>query len=242
MITRLSRCLETPLLTVTTEQLAAWLATPGWSRSTRSTYRFHIRAYYGWLAGAGVLADNPAAALPKVRVPLQPPRPVTNEMLALILSRAKAPYRLYFLLAAYAGLRCQEIAMLRTEDITEEAITVRFGKGDQARQVETHPLIWAAVSLTPPGRILHLEIEYPPERAAAKMSALGFHYLARIGAKGASMHRLRHWFATNAYRQSHNLRAVQELLGHRSVATTQRYTQVSSEERRLAVWALPAVA
>lgn len=53
--------------------------------------------------------------------------------------------------------------------------------------------------------------------------------------EGWSMHKLRHRFATKAYAGSRNLRAVQEALGHASVATTQRYTAVSGTEVRAAV-------
>lgn len=52
---------------------------------------------------------------------------------------------------------------------------------------------------------------------------------------GWTMHKLRHRFATRAYRGSRNLRAVQTLLGHSSVATTERYTAVDSDEIRAAM-------
>jgi site-specific recombinase XerD len=55
---------------------------------------------------------------------------------------------------------------------------------------------------------------------------------------GWSMHKLRHRFATRAYRHGgRNLRAVQALLGHSSVATTERYTAVDDDEIRAAAMA-----
>lgn len=48
------------------------------------------------------------------------------------------------------------------------------------------------------------------------------------------MHTLRHRFASRAYRGTRNLRAVQTLLGHASIATTERYTQVNDDEIRAA--------
>ena len=50
-----------------------------------------------------------------------------------------------------------------------------------------------------------------------------------------SMHTLRHRFATPAYRGTRNLRAVQPLLGHESIATTERYTAVDDAEIRAAM-------
>jgi integrase len=52
---------------------------------------------------------------------------------------------------------------------------------------------------------------------------------------GATMHSLRHRFASRAYRGTRNLRAVQVLLGHASIATTERYTAVDDSEIRAAI-------
>ena len=52
---------------------------------------------------------------------------------------------------------------------------------------------------------------------------------------GWTMHKLRHRFATRVYRGSRNLRAVQVLLGHASIATTERYTAVDDDEIRAAM-------
>jgi integrase/recombinase XerC len=49
------------------------------------------------------------------------------------------------------------------------------------------------------------------------------------------MHTLRHRFASRAYRGTRNLRAVQTLLGHASIATTERYTAVDDAEMRAAM-------
>lgn len=56
--------------------------------------------------------------------------------------------------------------------------------------------------------------------------------LSRLMPAGWSMHKLRHRYATRGYAGTGNLRAVQEALGHASVATTQRYTAVSSAQVR----------
>lgn len=241
VISSLSRTLEAPLPHATTEQLVGWLARPGLSRATRANYRMHIRAYYRWLSSAGLILADPSDRLPSVRVPLPPPRTVPNGVLAHILSRARQPYRTYYVLAAYGGLRCGEIAILDTGDVTVEAILVR-GKGDKVRYVDTHPLVWGEIDRLPRGPVFHLWDGSPVEALAAKMSRRCNEMLDRVGAKQITMHMLRHWFAATMYRQTGNLEAVRELLGHISISTTQRYMFVSSEERRSAVRSLPAVA
>jgi integrase/recombinase XerC len=60
--------------------------------------------------------------------------------------------------------------------------------------------------------------------------------VSRILPDGWTMHTLRHRFATRAYRRgTHNLRAVQVLLGHESIATTERYLAVDDAEIRAAM-------
>jgi integrase/recombinase XerC len=59
--------------------------------------------------------------------------------------------------------------------------------------------------------------------------------VARALPDGYAMHTLRHRFATRAYRGTHNLRAVQVLLGHESIATTERYLAVDDSEMRAAM-------
>jgi integrase/recombinase XerC len=225
---------------VTTQRLASWLARPGLSRATRAVYLFHLQAWCRWRFTVGLVNQDPAAGLSRIRVPKGPPGPVTTTVLGQILRCAVAPYLTYFGLASYAGLRCLEIVTLDREDITEESMWIR-GKGDKVREVPTHPVVWRLVEPLPRGRIWHLP-GYEPHVAAHKLSMYGSRTLTRLGFPDVTMHMLRHWYGSETYRRSRNLRATQELLGHASIATTERYTQVSSEERRLAVRALPAVA
>jgi integrase/recombinase XerC len=238
VITRFSVSLGSDPSHATTQQLATWLARSGWSRGTRQIYRYHLRAYYGWLAAAGLIPADPSEPLLRIRAPHGPPRPVTDAVLSEILARARDPYLRYFVLAAYAGLRCQEVVTLEREDVDQDRLLVR-GKGDKVRLVPTHPLVWQHIGGLPLGPIYHLG-PYAPHVAAHKLSCHASQVLTRLGHQQVTMHRLRHWFGSRTYQLTRNLRATQELLGHSSVATTQRYTQVSDEERRLAVNALPA--
>lgn len=235
-----------PLATATTQQLATWLARPGWSRSTRSIYRYHVRAYLSWMYEAGLCDRDPSHGLAQVRLPKRLPKPITDETLAEILAKAKEPFRTYILIAAYGGLRCAEIAALDRDDITQQAMTV-LGKGGKVRIVPTHPKIWEAVRKRPSGPIFHVA-GVPPDLAGRVMSRTCCNYLIRLGYRGVSMHRFRHTFATRMLRAEEqggagaNIRIVQRLLGHASLQSTEVYTAVTDEELRIAVQKLPAVA
>ena len=65
------------LLTVTREDLIEWLASLDIAKSSRATYRAHLRVWFGWLAETGRRDDNPAASLPAVRAPRGVPRPIS---------------------------------------------------------------------------------------------------------------------------------------------------------------------
>ena len=122
-------------------------------------------------------------------------------------------------LAAFAGLRCAEIAALRSEDINGDMMLVN-GKGGKQRVVPVHPLIHAAlraVHAPAYGSIFDMLPWQVSHAIRGHLTACGI---------SASAHQLRHWFATTAYEQSgHDLRMVQDLLGHSSPTTTAVYTR-----------------
>jgi integrase len=135
-------------------------------------------------------------------------------------------------LACQAGLRRAEIAALHHDDLTWTAggPALRItGKGARVRMVPISTAL--AGQLTGDGWVF-------PNRNGSHLS------VSRVGelcsqalGDGWSLHSLRHRFATRAYAGSRDLRAVQTLLGHVSVATTQRYTAIDDDAVRAAMLA-----
>ncbi len=218
---------------VTTLDLTDHIDAHEWSASTVKTFRSTMREFYRWAILHDLADRNPADRLPRVRVPAGSPRPAPEEALSAALTDADDRTRLMIQLAAYAGLRCREIALVHSDDVTRDllgwALRVH-GKGDRSRCVpisdDLARTILAADGWLFPGNLDgHL--------SAAYVSKL----IARV-LPGASAHQLRHRFATRAYQLGgRDIRAVQELLGHASVATTQIYTGVESEAVRRAALA-----
>jgi integrase len=236
VLRRLNDELPMGLDRATVEELAGWLAHDAWTAQTRATYYGHLRGYFTWACDPlnPQLDYDPSASLIRPRVAPTVPRPTSDAEVAHALEHAADPWRRMVALAAYAGCRSFELAIIRREDVTPIQIIIT-GKGGKQRAVPTSPIVWRAVDGLPAGR-LH------PGRTADNISTNAGIYLRHLGLAGVTLHRYRHWFATTLLRNGADLRTVQELMGHSSPATTAIYTQVSDEQRRTAIAALPALA
>ena len=139
------------------------------------------------------------------------------------------------MLAAYAGLRRAEIANLHADNVGERMLTV-LGKGQKVRRVPIHPMLEVPLrdAKARGGYIFRGADGWSP----VTVDAMG-RRIARALPDKWSAHSLRHYYAGHVYRASHDIRAVQQLLGHASIATTQIYTQVNDDDLHAAVgmWA-----
>lgn len=205
--------------------------TPRWSPSTKSSYRARIIGFFDWAVRMGECEYNPGAYLPEPRVPRGRPKPVGDDVLwaALEGSRPWPWLHLSVILAGWAGLRCCEIVLLCGEDVTDEVLQVRRGKGGRPREVPTHPRVWQAVADLPPTNLMEAT---GGRQDAAWLSRTARYRLVKWGIRQGGLHRLRHDCATRLLAGGANIREVQELLGHESLSSTQIYTDVSAGLRR----------
>jgi integrase len=218
---------------VTTAGILAWFGRQTWSTETRRSHRNTAVSFFGWAHRAGHLSTNPAVELPVMRAAVPAPRPAPDSAWSAAIASADPRVRLMLRLAAEAGLRRAEIARVHRRDLTRGpagAELLVHGKGGKLRVVPIGDDLAAAIAgdggwLFPGDDDGHLSPRWVGKLMAG---ALPDHWTA---------HTLRHRFATRAYRGSRNLRAVQVLLGHSSVATTERYTAVDSDEIRAAMMA-----
>jgi integrase/recombinase XerC len=211
-----------------------------------------VRSLYRWLAQEGVVEQNPAKLVSTPRLPKKLPRVPTIEEMNFMLD-GKMPEvasfperdRLMFELLYGCGIRNSELVGINLDDIslTNEAILIR-GKGKKERYVPFGGSALSALSVYLPWR-QQLLATLKKTMSAKSMSALLINQrggrlttrsvgriVKRIAvAKGLSPevhpHTLRHAFGTHMLEEGADLRAIQELLGHERLATTERYTQLS---------------
>jgi integrase/recombinase XerC/integrase/recombinase XerD len=235
---------------------AAALSEAGHAPSTVARKLAALRALFRVLAQNGLRADNPADLLSAPKRPQRLPRVLRPAEVAALLDRIPATTplelrdRALFELAYASGLRAEELVSLELESVDFDAETVRVeGKGGRTRIVPTgEPALRAlerylargrpalsdapherALFLSKSGRRLGTSDVRRRLRAWARQAA------ARAPALGAvHPHALRHSFATHLLEGGADLRAIQELLGHATISTTQVYTRVESARLRSA--------
>jgi len=219
------------------DEISAYLARldKNWSKVT---YYSAFNGFYSTLVRAGKLAYNPMEAVDRPAPGDSTPNPVTTEQFFAALELSPDPWHGAIILGGYAGLRCAEMAALLRSDVTEDRVHVRCGKGGRARFIPTHPAIWQMVRERHAGPILLDAVGTPftPERLTGSQ---GRHW-QRIGMPEIHLHRFRHWFGTTLVDNGVGIEVVCELMGHRSVATTQGYVRVSQTKRDAAIVRLPA--
>jgi len=206
-----------------------------------------VRSLYRWLAQEGTVEQNPAALVSTPKLPKKLPRVPTVEEMNSVLD-GKMPEiasfperdRLMLELLYGCGIRNSELVGINVGDvrISAEAILIR-GKGKKERYVPFGDAVKSALGIYLPRRQLVLS-EFRKNTPALLVNQRGGRLTTRsVGriiktiavAKGLSAdvhpHTLRHAFGTHMLEEGADLRAIQEMLGHERLSTTQRYTQLS---------------
>jgi integrase/recombinase XerC len=201
-----------------------------------------LRTFFRYLCREGTLARNPARALLSPRMERKIPTHLEESEVATLIEvpgktdsarRARAILELLYA----TGIRCAELVGLDVADVDFAARTVRvLGKGSKERIVPFGQPALAALSTYLPARS-----NARPRSQALFVNARGgrltdrwvrqivTHRVRQVAmTRHLSPHSLRHSFATHLLERGADLRTIQELLGHASLSTTQRYTHVNA--------------
>jgi integrase/recombinase XerC len=228
----------------------AWLAersAGGATAASRARAVSALRNFYRWLDRAGILHNPKIAGLTTPKLPRGAPRPLTAPDAALLLDTAQEavdePWiglrdRALFTLLYGCGLRISEaLALDRGAAPLGDSLTV-LGKGRKQRRVPVLPAVAEAVASYVEacpfkgGKDQPLFLGAKGKRLdpAIAQKAMRSLRLQLQLPDSATPHALRHSFATHLLAGGGDLRAIQELLGHASLSTTQRYTDVETEQ------------
>lgn len=229
------------LLEATRADVEAFLDARQIGARTRYAWLSHLHGFYRWAVAEDLMAEDPTAKITRPKLRRSLPRPVSTNELRTALDAASARQRCWLLLAAYQGLRCQEIAGLRREDVldSEGLLRVTHAKGGNERLLPLHPEVLTSLVEMPMPRIGWVFTrprggKYTPAQVSEEFNV----FLRAVGST-ATAHQLRHWFGTELYKTTHDLRLTQEMLGHANPSTTAVYTAF---DRRAAGEAVRALA
>lgn len=222
--------------------MAAWHRQGLGSRSIQHRLSA-LRTFYRWLIREGVATDNPVSGVRAPKLPKRLPKNLDVDQVNQLLDgrtdnelalRDHAMMELFY----SSGLRLSELVSLDIGSVDLNAQNLRVvGKGNKERQLPvtataiTALRAWLPVRrawLPPTSDCMALFISTQKRRITARSVQLRLAQLARErGLDGrVHPHMLRHSFATHLLESSRDLRAVQELLGHANLSTTQVYTHL----------------
>ena len=218
----------------------ARLRREGYSNRSLNLVVQALRAYFRFEG-----YDEEAEKLKPPKVPRSLPKALTREEVKRLLSvipLTRKRDRLIVLLLYGAGLRVSELCNLKRDDVDLERgiIVVRGGKGAKDRVVPIPEFLVKEIRSYLETRSDSSEYLLVEERRKEKdrLSPKTVWYLLKKYGKRAGVevtpHRLRHSFATHMLERGVDIRAIQELLGHSNLSTTQIYTKVTVEHLRKA--------
>lgn len=240
-----------PADTMTPAAVRAWTArmhAAGLSPVTVGRKLAALRSFGTFLCREGTLSKNPARSVRNPKQPARLPAFLTESEAATLLdfddeSPAGVRDRAALELLYATGLRASELTGLDVAHVDLDAQTLRtVGKGGKERVVPFGDAAAAAVrQYLPVRQQWRAAAPAAPDEPALLLTPRG----ARLGTDGlrrllasrlqasavsrhVTPHALRHSFATHLLNSGADLRAIQELLGHASLATTQRYTHLST--------------
>lgn len=242
-LARLEYALGKGLLAATAADLYTWALSLTGSDPYIANRIANASCFYRWAADEHLISENPAANLPRPRVHRGLPRPISEDRLEIAIATAAPDVRCWLVLGAYAGLRAGEMARLQRKDILDTAETpvlLLDGKGGKQRVVPASPRVLfelRAYGLPSRGLVFRRRDGQPGAPTPARVSQLVNGHLHNLGIADTG-HAARHRFATRAYQQGHDLRMVQDLLGHSDVGTTAVYTAYAAEDAARVVAAI----
>ncbi len=224
------------------------------SPSSRARKIASIKSYYRYLYKSKIIAENPMADLETIKLTKRLPVHFTLEDSVQLLEGidGKNALRDYCIITLFlnCGMRLAELVSINTTDIRGDKLTV-IGKGDKERTVYLNDACLDAIDA-------YMTVRKNQSPTASDRNALFLssrnrrisrrtvQHIVEINVKKLGLdphkfttHKLRHTAATLMYQSGVNIRALQKILGHKQLTTTEIYTHVSDDQIKEAVSSHP---
>lgn len=219
----------------------------GSSNASRARSLSGVKSFLSWMDKQGIAHNAAISTVRSPKLPHKLPRPLQEKQIKALIDGTDilpkedwigARNQALFTMLYGCGLRIDEALSLNIAQLPKEGFIRVIGKGRKERQVPVLPIVERmienyreqcpfpeanerALFLGSRGKRLNQGVAQKSMRDIR--GALGL-------PSNATPHALRHSFATHLLENGANLREIQELLGHSSLSTTQRYTEINAEE------------
>ncbi len=224
------------------------------SPASRARKIASLRSYFKYLHKSGILEENPTAELETIKLRKRLPTYFTLDDSLALLSEidGKNAVRDYCIITLFlnCGMRLAELVGINITDIRGDKLTV-VGKGNKERTIYLNDACMAAIRD-------YMEVRNTQAATASDKNALFLssrhqrisrrtvQHIVEINVKKLGLdphkyttHKLRHTAATLMYQAGVDIRALQEILGHEQLSTTEIYTHLSNEQLQQAVASNP---
>jgi integrase/recombinase XerD len=225
------------------KEFLVWFNSDNKNARTQSRILSGLRAYFKFLLIEGEIKDNPSSLIESPKIGLKLPEVLSIEEIdrmieAIDLSKPEGHRNKAIIETLYGcGLRVSELVGLKLTDIHyDEGYVMVMGKGSKQRlvpvsnkalkEIDIYKIERNRLSVVKDGNILFLN-----RRGSKLTRVMIFTIIKDLAAKAGikkniSPHTFRHSFATHMIEAGADLRAVQEMLGHESILTTEIYTHI----------------
>lgn len=225
------------------DDLLEWTGRHEWSRETARAVRSSLRRFWRWGVETGRTGQNVADTLPPIAAAQPRPRPAAAAVVLSALQAAEPRVALMIRLANDLGMRRAEVSRVEpSNDLVRGPrgwSLIVHGKGARNRVLPIPDDLAGVLGNVRSGYLF-------PNPCGGHLSP---HWVGTLVSRalpsGTTMHQLRHLCATELHEATHDIRLVQTVLGHASLATTERYVAVDSVRVRDAIsersraWANP---
>jgi integrase/recombinase XerD len=207
---------------------------------SRLTYWKVLASWSRFLIEFGHRDDDLMKGVPRPRTPDPIARPLTDETIAQLLQAKLSPRAsAYVRLALFAGLRVHEIAKIRGEDFDwSSGWLLVVGKGGRTAPVPIHPELVRLGDHLPEFGFWFPSHSNPGRPVAPTSVTLTIGAALKSIGCNATAHQLRDSCGTRMQRQVKDIRLTQTMLRHRSLRSTQKYTEVANADMQAAVLSL----
>jgi site-specific recombinase XerD len=212
----------------------------GLAPATINRRLYAVKHFFDFLNDPQLIGANPVKPSHVLRRSRALPRALSKEQLEPLFAQIQHPMdKALFLLMLRCGLRVSEVAHLTLKDIdwSQQAVRVDQGKGRKDRLVylsaDAVVNLRECLKLRPscvPGESVFWNQKRPHCALSIKAIQKKMERYAKAAGIAASCHQLRHTFASNLLEQGAEIVSIKELLGHASIASSERYAKVSNQK------------